>query len=328
MDSQMIERMVAAMNLHRQEIVLLNFWGEDAQRDVLRAFSKAVVAAGAAPLETQHSLTAYAACFAPMQNAVYTERYFDYLSPVDTVIDIFMYPPRLSADNMPEQAVALYRDYMRMMFTRLMQVKRFIQVRMPTAENAEGAGLTAEQFARRIHRAYDIDYAALQAACREKARSFDGKQHATLTTKGCTLSLSLAGRGWHIDAGEGDFPCGEVYIAPVETETNGTVHFDQLILPEGAFDNVTLTVEKGMVVASSNPAFEAYLQTLPENGRVVCELGIGMNPGVDSLVGFPVLDEKMQGAFHIGLGMNAAFGGTIEAESHVDLVGAGRVTVE
>lgn len=327
-DAHMVDRMVRAMELSPQDVVLLHFWGEDKDLDVLRAFAGAVVAAGAAPLTLQQSRGANAALFARMQGEVFSEQYFDFLAPVNVVIDVFMHEPVAPGPDMLETAMPLYRAYMRGLFGRLMKAEKFVQVRLPTPENAAESGLSPEDFVSRMNQAYDIDYDALKAACAKAVCNMEGKDTATLRTKGCALHLSLSGRSWHVDAGTGDLPCGEVYIAPVEAETNGHVHFESLRLPEGTFEDVVLTVEKGVVTATSNEALTAFLDGLPEGGKVVCELGIGMNPGVKELVGYPVLDEKMIGTFHLGLGMNLPFGGTNESASHLDLVGFGMLTVD
>jgi leucyl aminopeptidase (aminopeptidase T) len=36
------------------------------------------------------------------------------------------------------------------------------------------------------------------------------------TGANCELSICFEGRSWFIDAGDGDLPCGEISIAPVE----------------------------------------------------------------------------------------------------------------
>lgn len=61
--------------------------------------------------------------------------------------------------------------------------------------------------------------------------------------------------------------------------------------------------------------------------RIVCELGLGMNPNVTDLCGYTLLDEKMAGTFHIAVGANNMFGGENEATDHVDFVGRGEVEV-
>ena len=66
---------------------------------------------------------------------------------------------------------------------------------------------------------------------------------------------------------------------------------------------------------------------MPRENRTVCELGLGMNPNVTELCGYPLLDEKMAGTFHIAVGANTMFGGENQANDHVDFVGQGSVEV-
>jgi len=138
------------------------------------------------------------------------------------------------------------------------------------------------------------------------------------------LFFDLTGRTWHIDAGDGDWPCGEVYIAPNETQTRGTVFFDRLFIEDvGEFQNVTLFIEEGMVAHSSNDEVKKYMDSLPAEDKVVCELGLGMNPNVTELCGYTVLDEKMSDSFHIAIGANNMFGGQNKSSRHTDFVHSG-----
>ena len=66
---------------------------------------------------------------------------------------------------------------------------------------------------------------------------------------------------------------------------------------------------------------------LPRENRIVCELGLGMNPNVTDLCGYTLLDEKMAGTFHIAVGANTMFGGENRATDHGDFVGRGEVEV-
>lgn len=52
-----------------------------------------------------------------------------------------------------------------------------------------------------------------------------------------------------------------------------------------------------------------------------------MNPHVTDLCGYPLLDEKMAGTFHIAVGENTMFGGENKASDHIDFVGCGKVEV-
>jgi leucyl aminopeptidase (aminopeptidase T) len=179
-----------------------------------------------------------------------------------------------------------------------------------------------------MDRAYDIDYDSLRDACRREADRFFGAGRATVTTgDGCVLHMELTGREWLTDAGDGDLPCGEIYIAPVEDRTNGSVFFDTLWVEGVQYPDVTIEIRNGEITGSSNTELAGRFAEMPKENRTVCELGLGMNPNVTDLCGYTVLDEKMAGTFHIAIGANTMFGGTNEASDHIDMVGYGKVEI-
>ncbi len=103
-----------------------------------------------------------------------------------------------------------------------MKCRRFTQIRVPTEANAAESNLDPQDYVQRMNKAYDIDYEAVHIACKRETERFAGvKQVAVHTGADCMLYLDLTGRVWHIDAGDGDLPCGEICIAPVENKTNG-----------------------------------------------------------------------------------------------------------
>ena len=57
----------------------------------------------------------------------------------------------------------------------------------------------------------------------------------------------------------------------------------------------------------------------PGSVRRICEFGIGLNPKA-KIIGATIVDEKMLGSAHIGIGSNYWFGGTIFAIIHLDQV--------
>lgn len=61
-----------------------------------------------------------------------------------------------------EEPMKRYRNYMSRLFSGLMKSSRFTQIRLPAAENALEAGLSAEDYIRRMTKAYDIDYDTLK----------------------------------------------------------------------------------------------------------------------------------------------------------------------
>lgn len=193
---------------------------------------------------------------------------------------------------------------------------------------AAESGLDPQEYIRRMDRAYDIDYDAVRAACTQAPERFDGASRVTVRTgDACALHLELSGRTWLIDAGEGDLPCGEIYIAPVETKTNGSVFFGTFYLHDETYTDVTFQITDGEVTGSSHAAVAAQFAAMPRENRIVCELGLGMNPNVTDLCGYTLLDEKMTGTFHIAVGANTMFGGENNASDHVDFVGRGEIEV-
>lgn len=109
--------------------------------------------------------------------------------------------------------------------------------------------------------------------------------------------------------------------------SQGSVFFEDLYWEGTHCRDVTLTVADGEISGSSCPEVARRFAAMPRAERTVCELGLGMNPHVTELCGYPLPDEKMAGTFHIAVGANTMFGGRNEAADHVDFVGRGEVEV-
>ena len=328
MDRKIISKIVKASGISAGEMVLVHFWGEDADKEIANSFLTAVAELGAAPVLLQQSRSVNRDIFLAAKESCFSEQYFDLFTKFDAVLDVFAYRPVILGYEIDKEQFELYRKYMAQLFSRLMTCKRFTQIRIPTAANAEESGLNPQDYIQRMERAYDVDYPAVYEACRQAKSRFEGASQVLLRTgEDCALSFELAGREWHIDAGDGDLPCGEIYIAPVEEKTQGTVYFETFYLDGVPYRHVRLHIQDGRVISSNQPEITAFFEKQPQENRVVCELGFGMNPNVMDLCGYTVLDEKMCGTFHIAVGANHMFGGTNEASDHIDFVGHGTVAL-
>lgn len=277
------------------------------------------------PWEPPRSSCSRPALFSAKESS-FNERYFDLFSKFDAVLDVFAYQPVMLGYQIPNEQMDIYRRYMSQLFYRLTECGRFTQIRIPTQANAAESDLDLQDYIQRMTLTYDIDYEMLHAACRQKVEYLAGAWKVALYTgTDCVLFLELMGRTWHIDAGDGDLPCGEVYIAPVESKTRGHVFFDTFYLENRKYYHIILQISDGEVSGSNHPDVAAYFAGQPRENRVVCELGFGMNPNITSLCGYTVLDEKMAGTFHIAVGANHMFGGTNKASDHIDFVGYARM---
>ena len=326
MKQETINNIVKATGVSAGELVLIHFWGEDKDKEIANKFYIAVASLGASPFLLQQARTVNRNTFLVAGDSCFDERYFNLFSGFDAVIDVFAYRPVILGFEIEQNKFELYRKYMAQLFSRLMQEKRFTQIRIPTAANAEESGLGVDDYIHRMTNAYDIDYDELYAACKKKKEALQGAKQVSLHTgQNCVLHFDLSGREWHIDAGNGDLPCGEVYIAPNEAKTQGFVYFETLFIEDcGKYEQVRLTIENGKVVRSNNAQVTAYFENLSGAERTICELGFGMNPKIKDLCGYTILDEKMAGTFHIAIGANNMFGGTNAASIHIDFVGFGK----
>lgn len=328
MNREIISKIVKASGVSTGELVLVHFWGEDSDKEIANQFITAVASLGASPVLLQQARSINRDIFLSATENCFDKRYFDLFSKFDAVLDVFAYQPIVLGYQMEDKQMLLYRKYVSQLFYSLMKCKRFTQIRIPTQANAAESSLPPQEYIQRMNAAYDIDYETLRTACEQKAERFAGvKKISVHTGADCVLYLDLAGRTWNIDAGDGDLPCGEIYIAPVEEQTQGYVFFDTFYLNGVKYPHVKLQVLNGEVIDSNYPEITDYFAEQPLENRMVGELGIGMNPNVTSLCGYTVLDEKMAGTFHIAFGANTMFGGKNKASSHMDFVGCGRIEV-
>jgi hypothetical protein len=150
---------------------------------------------------------------------------------------------------------------------------------------------------------------------------------------GTDLRLQIGDRPWQTDAQPieaGDFanyPNGEVHVSPLEDGADGVLVAD-LTVPytvEGLVDEpVTMRFVGGRVTSIEGGRAAEMLRELVdeagESGRVIAELGIGLNPAVTPR-GHILLDEKAGRTAHVAIGNNTgSYGGVNESSIHVDCV--------
>ena len=150
---------------------------------------------------------------------------------------------------------------------------------------------------------------------------------------GTDLRLRVAGRNWLTDAlplkpGEmANYPGGEVFTAPLEDGTDGVLVAD-LTVPytvEGLVDEpVTIRFEGGRAQSIEGgraaEMLNALVEEAGESGRVIAELGIGLNPTI-SPRGHTMLDEKAAHTAHVAIGSNTGpYGGRNQSSIHVDCI--------
>jgi aminopeptidase len=163
------------------------------------------------------------------------------------------------------------------------------------------------------------------------------REEVHIEGEGTDLYLGVGGRTFLPATGKANFPDGEFFTGPVENRTRGVVSFSYPAIFGGrAVEDIRLEFDEGRVVSASASKNEDFLlKTLDtdEGARIVGELGIGTNYGIDRFSGEILLDEKIGGTIHLALGESyPESGGTNRSAIHWDMVcdlrKGGRITVD
>jgi aminopeptidase len=164
-----------------------------------------------------------------------------------------------------------------------------------------------------------------------------GRNEIHIVGEGTDLMLEVGGRTFLPASGKENFPDGEFFTGPIENATRGFVSFTYPAIFGGrAVEGIRLKFEAGRVVEASAEKNEDFLiSTLDtdEGARIVGELGIGTNYGIDRFTGEILLDEKIGGTVHVALGESyPESGGLNKSAIHWDMVcdlrNGGRITAD
>jgi aminopeptidase len=175
-----------------------------------------------------------------------------------------------------------------------------------------------------------VDWASLSERTRRLAREVNKAEEIIVTCpNGTSMRFGKRGRAAAADDGLltspgsfGNLPAGEVYLAPLEGTSAGTMVLEYAPTRKLA-SPLSLVVAGGKAVAIHGD--EPYRQKLEQKfaesaaNRNIAELGIGTNDRAtrpDNILEA----EKILGTIHIALGDNSGFGGTVSTPFHEDYV--------
>lgn len=321
--TEVIPNICEGFPFSKGDLVLLNFWGDDKDLLVLNLISQGLSKKGIIPFNHHCSNSFFEKVVLNLirNNQKFSQEYLDYLSSFKHVIDIFMYTPNLP-EGISESEIPRFKEYLGEIFNSLTQEKKYyIQLNVPTKINASNANLDYDIYNSSLCNALSVDFPSLKNVCREKVNKLQNMNNIMIITgKKYTLKLDISNRKWFIDDGCGDFPPGEVYIAPIESNSNGDLLIPVISFKGQTYHDVLLTFENGILIRSSSKEIDEFLYSQPEKHKILCEFGIGLNPQIKELIGYTPIDEKALGTYHIGLGMNLFFGGENNCPFHMDFV--------
>ena len=319
-----VPKLVEGFGLTKGSMVLLNFWGENKDLDILDSFAIEIAKRGCIPLKWQYSQEFLKTYYesTPDNHLTFPDEFFHVFNNCNAVIDLCMYMPPTPHPEFPKEKISFYRDYMIKLMTVLSDKGTFIQVKVPTLLNAKALGVSDyEKFEDAMLKAMDIDYVALKEKTQYLANTLKSSSKAVITTgDNKVLTLDLTGRSWFEDNGNGDIPAGEVYIAPIENSANGEILIPQATVNGLEYTDLELSFKDGQLIYCSADGLMDMLNEIHPSANILAELGIGLNEQVTEYIGYAALDEKRLGTAHIALGMNSMFGGNNQCPVHFDFI--------
>lgn len=178
----------------------------------------------------------------------------------------------------------------------------------------------------------EADFVGLQPRVAYAKELFEkgGKVHVT-TEAGTDLTLDMTGRFCTACTGLCEpgqkigIPELEVFVAPLEGTTNGTLVVDACSSGIGLMENpMVLKIENGKVVSIEGGKEADRLKSIlkdsgDENSYNIAEFAIGLNDRA-KVIGDIIEDEGVYGTGHFAVGNNVHFGGVNYAPIHLDMV--------
>ncbi|HEY3763699.1 MAG TPA: aminopeptidase, partial [Gaiellales bacterium] len=178
---------------------------------------------------------------------------------------------------------------------------------------AQDADMSLDDYADFIYRAGWLHLDDPAAAWREFATKLRGladrmEQVRTLRVlaEDTDLTVGVGGRTWIASRGERNFPDGEIFTGPLESETSGEVRFSfPAVMGGREVQDVRLRFEDGRVVKAEAGTGQAYLEqmiVMDPGAAVLGEFAIGTNYMVTQFTKQILFDEKIGGTCHMALG--------------------------
>lgn len=319
----MIPNIVKGFGIKPKDIVLLNFWGEIEDFNILNKFSLEISKGGGIPIPWQESRRYMKDYFTEVseEHLVFPEEYFNIFGAIDVVVDIFTYTI-LPSHDFPMDKRNSYKEYLASLFKALSSnSKKFIQVRIPTEEISISEDVEYNLFKESLNKAFDVDYHIMGKNADVLIEKMGtASRIAVFSGDSSMLTFSIEGRKWYKDLGDGDVPCGEIYIAPVEESAEGDVFIQQFYLEGKLFNDVLLHFSRGKLIECSEDEIIEFIREFPGDCDIIGEFGIGVNYKIERVIGYAVHDEKIKGTVHIAVGMNEMFGGKNKSPLHLDFI--------
>lgn len=207
----------------------------------------------------------------------------------------------------------------------LIDKDNWVYFEYPTPALAQSAGMPSEEFKDLIFKASLRDWDAEKLKQEKIKAILDNGINVRIKGENTDLSFSIENRQAVMCYGKRNMPDGEVFIAPVETTTNGYVNFSFPAFYNGReIEGVFLQFKDGEVIkatAKKNEDFLKEMISIDKGAKRLGEFGIATNTQLTQPLKQVLFDEKIGGTIHLALGRAYKKGnGKNESKLHWDIV--------
>jgi aminopeptidase len=230
-----------------------------------------------------------------------------------------------SLSHIPPKKLADKRKAVKPISEIVLRRVRWVLTNYPTEALAQETDRSLPEYEKLYYRAVNQDWASMAKMFLRAKRILEKSKRVRITGKDTDLSFSIRGRTAIPCAGEYNMPDGEIFTAPVESSTEGTIRYEFPAIYGGReVSGIRLTFRDGKVVEASAEKNESILKEMlaaDRGARVLGEFGIGANAGVTSFTRDILLDEKMGGTIHLAIGRSyPESGGRNDSAVHWDMI--------
>jgi aminopeptidase len=202
---------------------------------------------------------------------------------------------------------------------------RWCLLRVPNAALAHQAEVDEETMVDMWFDACLLDWPRVSARWKDWAETLGEGSEVHVVAEDTDLTLSVEGRSWSPGVGVSNMPDGEIATSPVVSSVNGYISFDLPgVLGGRLVEDIFLRWEDGELVEASASTNEDFLNAVVNTDPGASKIGefaLGTNPEVTHFCKDILIDEKMGGTIHIGLGRAyPKTGGVNDSAIHWDII--------
>ena len=177
----------------------------------------------------------------------------------------------------------------------------------PTMALAQDAEMSLEEYENFVYGSMLQDWNKLKKRFVKIQKILNNAKEIKIIGEDTDLKLKIYKKSFIVDAGEENFPGGEIFCAPEPKSVEGHIRFTYPAIKSGVeVTNIYAEFKKGKCIKATADKNEKFLNTMlnmDKGSRYIGELGIGMNPNVTKFTKELLFDEKLIGSIHLAFGM-------------------------